>query len=601
MVRSTKYNAGTPTKVSFCCILLVNPFTYYLFLSRLLAAHSTNKELITMRFFGRDGKWEMLDDVPKMAPIDDAGVSEKDTNATDEMEDKTQGVLKDNLEIMREIVFRIREDPAFAKSIYKDCPRLQALLVEHPDLRPIFEDPKLVKINFEKVFRDNGGVLPEDDPPKEPWLITKWYDSAIERWRIITAHPLFKVFRILMFVKKVMGLLSPTKGLTFITGIFTSCFFDAPPDPPEAPPENLENAQAKLLLYSAADHMEDPEVQEKMQGLLADPESMDEAIDNDPQLSALREANPLCAELMKDPETMKILVDPENLRALGECPDLIEADFADPDGFQYEIPESLPAIEGDDLYVEEPEDEAQNIFQAVEDETKENVGNKQRGKDSSKSNDPDVGGAIGYMGAFGSIAGALGVDFSALNPGISLSDLNPGIEFGATEVEVEEETTFQEHFQEELEGDEDELNKSSGDQNPRNRSGSSNPNDPNVPQENQGMFGSAKGMLIGAMGGVAAGMVTDMAFGEVTSMMSEDSATVLEDFIAAIEDIGDDNAPNDAPAAGDGTRGVNDSTNPDGTLVVGDDGTATARMGRFAFHGTAGAALSSMVAKRSRG
>jgi hypothetical protein len=36
---------------------------------------------------------------------------------------------------------------------------------------------------------------------------------------------------------------------------------------------------------------------------------------------------------MQDPETMKILVDPDNLRALGEAPQMIELDFADPGGF----------------------------------------------------------------------------------------------------------------------------------------------------------------------------------------------------------------------------------------------------------------------------
>ena len=39
---------------------------------------------------------------------------------------------------------------------------------------------------------------------------------------------------------------------------------------------------------------------------------------------------------MQDPETMRILVDPDNLRALGEAPQMIELDFADPNGF---IPE----------------------------------------------------------------------------------------------------------------------------------------------------------------------------------------------------------------------------------------------------------------------
>ena len=66
-----------------------------------------------------------------------------------------------------------QEDPEFAKGIYKDCPRLQHLLDQYPDLRPIFEDPKLVRINFEQVYRDAGGILPEDEEKakKKSWLV----------------------------------------------------------------------------------------------------------------------------------------------------------------------------------------------------------------------------------------------------------------------------------------------------------------------------------------------------------------------------------------------------------------------------------------------
>jgi hypothetical protein len=74
------------------------------------------------------------------------------------------------------------------------------------------------------------------------------------------------------------------------------------------------------------------EVKEQMHRLLlSDPDALDEAIEQDPDLRALRMSDPLCAELMGDPTTMKIVVDPDNLRALGDCPDLIEADFIDPD------------------------------------------------------------------------------------------------------------------------------------------------------------------------------------------------------------------------------------------------------------------------------
>merc|ERR1712176_469723 len=97
----------------------------------------------------------------------------------------------------------------------------------------------------------------------------------------------------------------------------------------EMSPENKANQES---LNRAAEHMEQPEVQEQMQDLLEnDPDQLQEVIDGDPDLSALRDSNELCAELMSNPDTMKILVDPDNLRALGEAPDLIEQDFAMPD------------------------------------------------------------------------------------------------------------------------------------------------------------------------------------------------------------------------------------------------------------------------------
>ena len=48
---------------------------------------------------------------------------------------------------------------------------------------------------------------------------------------------------------------------------------------------------------------------------------------------------------MSDPETLKILVDPDNLRALGEAPGLIEADFLDPNGFEPDVGE-MGNVEG---------------------------------------------------------------------------------------------------------------------------------------------------------------------------------------------------------------------------------------------------------------
>jgi hypothetical protein len=62
-----------------------------------------------------------------------------------------EGVMKDNLELMLEIIMRIREDEDYAKNIYADCPRLQHLLDRNPELRPIFEDPNLVRSTFNRA------------------------------------------------------------------------------------------------------------------------------------------------------------------------------------------------------------------------------------------------------------------------------------------------------------------------------------------------------------------------------------------------------------------------------------------------------------------
>ena len=239
-----------------------------------------------------------------------------------ELQEQVQEVMKDNLTLMREVVMKIREDPEFASNIYVNCPRLQHLLDQYPDLRPIFEDPKLIRINFEQVYRDAGGVLPEDLEKKKTWLV----------W--IVSSPFFMVLRVLLYIKKLISCILGS-GVALIQGTFSACCFEdalEEVDLDDADP-NEDSDPTKDALNRAADHMEDPEVQERMQALLEDPDNLQEAIENDEELRALRDSNPLCEELMSDPETMRVLTDPDNLRALGECPQLIEADFIDPDGF----------------------------------------------------------------------------------------------------------------------------------------------------------------------------------------------------------------------------------------------------------------------------
>mmetsp|Transcript_19105 Transcript_19105/g.34590 ORF Transcript_19105/g.34590 Transcript_19105/m.34590 type:complete len:647 (-) Transcript_19105:72-2012(-) len=271
-----------------------------------------------------------------------------DTAEPVEGNSEAQELMNDNLELMREVVLKIREDEEYARNIYANCPRLQLLLNDHPELRPLFEDPKFVVLNFEKVYRDAGGTLP-GDPVKKPGKI-KQIKKIIGT---ITSHPLFKAFKILMLIKKIVFFFSPTKFM----GILTSCVWpslddfgldndgdggDLDPDDPE-----FEAEQTKLQLNAAADALEDPEVQEAMQEAMDDPDKMEEMIENNKELRELRDSNPLCAEMMNDPETLKIISDPENLRALSECPDLIAEDFANPDILTDAIENADVDVDGD--------------------------------------------------------------------------------------------------------------------------------------------------------------------------------------------------------------------------------------------------------------
>lgn len=122
-----------------------------------------------------------------------------DEDATSQHPNDPQSLIQDamgsELDLMLDIIMQIREDEAFARSIYANCPRLQHLLDQHPDLRPIFDDPKMVRLNFEDVYRKAGGILPEDTPTIKQRVLL-----IVGR---IVRHPLFKVVRFLLVVKKI--------------------------------------------------------------------------------------------------------------------------------------------------------------------------------------------------------------------------------------------------------------------------------------------------------------------------------------------------------------------------------------------------------------
>jgi hypothetical protein len=312
--------------------------------NRLTAVNSLLSEpLITMGIFKSPSKKRPSAGAP---PNDEGNETDSSDHSQMMMDEEAQEAMEEAVdhEMMYEIVMRLREDPDFASTIYSNCPRLQHLLNERPDLRPVFEDPYLVRLNFEQVYRKAGGKFPEDEVEEDR---LQFFKTALSKF---VNSPIFKVLRALLLIKKVYSCISGN-GFSMMRNVLTRCMCCQPEvaaidglggtDGGTGGAEALDgaddfdgsphNAELRESLYAAADHMEQPEVAEQMNDLLEnDPEGMQEAIENDPDLRALRDSSPLCAELMSDPETMRVLVDPDNLRALADCPDLIEQDFADP-------------------------------------------------------------------------------------------------------------------------------------------------------------------------------------------------------------------------------------------------------------------------------
>jgi len=533
--------------------------------------------------------------IPKEEEVSEEGKLDEDVLDEDVLDEDVQDEIADAItedkDMMLDIILRIKEDDEYAKSIYKNCTRLQNLLEKHPDLRPIFEDPKFVLINFEKVYRDSGGVLPWDEEEVEEGnVFTRAHDTVVDTIAIVTGHPIFKIFKILMIVKKVMGFLSPSKGFGMIKGFFQGLLEDPDAEPPDGDIDadggadgdadfegNPDNLESRMQLNAAAEHMEDPEVAEKMESMLEDPDNLDEAIENDPELKSLRDGNPLCAAMMEDPETMKILVDPDNLRALGETPDLIEMDFSNPladeipggpDVPDIEVPEvdaEVPEVEmevdaeGPEAEIDAEEEEGNLIEDVTEDFEKEDDGNEMKKgktkKEEKKEEKGDKAEAQGWLAAAGGVVGgnimaSLGIDEMVPDLGESVQDLlgdgdGIGEMEGMEELEGEELGTGDlaegmeeiagaaEEIEEdgpEIEFGELEIENDGGGKDTKGKDGKKG--------EGEGGFGS---MVSGAVGGMVMGGVMESFVGEEGMGMMEDFQEKLEEREDEMGEDGKDN------------------------------------------------------------
>ena len=132
---------------------------------------------------------------------------------------------------------------------------------------------------------------------------------------------------------KLLSKLAGMRGIVIIVISFMSpfkivrklgeVFFEGDIEPPSG-----DAALAADACNAAAEHFDDPAVAEEMDRLLEEnPDNLDEIVENDETLRNLRDSDPIAAELMRDPETFKVITDGDNLRAMGELTQAMEGDF----------------------------------------------------------------------------------------------------------------------------------------------------------------------------------------------------------------------------------------------------------------------------------
>jgi hypothetical protein len=103
------------------------------------------------------------------------------------------------------------------------------------------------KVNFEEVYKKAGGVLPEDKP--------SWFAATLS---YIVKHPLFKVFRFLLLIKKCYSCFMGGGVAFFRTVLCSFCAEGAAGEAADGLIDsgNPEHEANKVALNNAADYME---------------------------------------------------------------------------------------------------------------------------------------------------------------------------------------------------------------------------------------------------------------------------------------------------------------------------------------------------------
>mmetsp|Transcript_8214 Transcript_8214/g.10092 ORF Transcript_8214/g.10092 Transcript_8214/m.10092 type:complete len:546 (-) Transcript_8214:308-1945(-) len=88
------------------------------------------------------------------------------------------------------------------------------------------------------------------------------------------------------------------------------------PNPPWTGGVAGQNPLGSPNLEQTISMLENPVVNNMMQQMLSDPAALQAMMENNPMLAQMRQANPAAAAMMSQPETLRTMMDPTNLRAM---------------------------------------------------------------------------------------------------------------------------------------------------------------------------------------------------------------------------------------------------------------------------------------------
>eukprot|EP00567_Pseudictyota_dubia_P004817 CAMPEP_0197449138 /NCGR_PEP_ID=MMETSP1175-20131217/20166_1 /TAXON_ID=1003142 /ORGANISM="Triceratium dubium, Strain CCMP147" /LENGTH=390 /DNA_ID=CAMNT_0042981163 /DNA_START=66 /DNA_END=1235 /DNA_ORIENTATION=+ len=247
---------------------------------------------------------------------------------------QAEKVLADNPNAMDEFMVKVRTDPNFCGTLYKDCPGMQAVFEKNPDLRKIYEDPVKMRAGYEAVYRRNRGMIDDDDDGDYDGREDFVHDAMMEddcynaagKKKKSEKKPVSKAqmkrlqqaAKIKGYVGMAMSLMSPVKLVQKGFKIFL----------PSATEDALGEGDGDGDGDDDDDeYMMDPEVAEEIDRILESGQNLEDAIEENDALRKMRDENPLIAQMMHDPETFQTIMEPDNLKACGELNAAMEQDF----------------------------------------------------------------------------------------------------------------------------------------------------------------------------------------------------------------------------------------------------------------------------------